>query len=336
MDNDNSSARLYYLFGTTQQLRRSSWLARLPVGLFGISVGMFSLVGAWRRAASYGWDTAASIADFLIWPVTAIWLVSLLLYACKYKRHPQVVMRESRHPVQGSLQALLPLSGLLAIIQFHQPDQGVWLVLALLALSLHAVIAFRVISALATGQMPANAMTPALYLPVVGGALVGGMTIAALGYSGWAALLFGLGLLGWGLLEARILHRLLNEPMPAALRPTIGIELAPSIITTLTAATIWPQLSAEILMIGLGVAAAPFIGVMARYRWWYQVPFSIGFWSFSFPVAALSGTVIEVVHRGGWPSWIGIAALLVASMVIAFLILRTAMLLVQRRFLPSE
>ena len=56
----------------------------------------------------------------------------------------------------------------------------------------------------------------------------------------------------------------------------------------------------------------------------------------SFPLAALSSVVLEAVHDGGWPLWIGIAALLAASAVIAFLALRTAILLLQGRFLTAE
>lgn len=336
MDKENSRARLYYLFGASQHPHGTSWLARLPVGIFGISVGLFGLLGAWRRVAAYGWSGASDVVAFLTWPVGSVWILSMLLYAIKCIRYPQAVRGEFLHPVQGSLQALLPLSLLLAVIQFNRPGQGVWLALALLAMALHLVIAVRVVSILSTGRMPANAVTPALYLPVVGGALVGGMTLATLGYPGWGAMLFGTGLSGWALLEARILSRLFEGQMPAALRPTVGVELAPPAIATLTAAVIWPQLPADVLMIGLGVAIAPFVGVMARYRWWSQVPFSVGFWSFSFPLAALASAIIEAMHRGGWPSWIGIAALLAASVVIAFLALRTAIILLQGRFLPKE
>ncbi|RZI40837.1 hypothetical protein EGT07_21295 [Herbaspirillum sp. HC18] len=336
MDKENPRARLYYLFGTGQQPQSSSWLARLPVGIFAISVGLFGLVGAWRRAAVFGWDLAGDVADFLLWPVTAIWGISLVLYAFKCKLHAESVRAEFRHPVQGSLQALLPLSVLLAVMHFQQPEQGVWLVLTLAALGLHVLIAFRVVSTLATGQMPSNAITPALYLPVVGGALVGGMTMATLRYPYWGAMLFGTGLSGWALLEVRVLSSLFEGPMPEALRPTIGVELAPPAIATLTAAVIWPQLPADVLMIGLGVAVAPFVGVLARYRWWCDVPFSVGFWSFSFPLAALASAILEAVHRGGWPLWIGLSALIAASAVIAFLALRTALLLLQGRFLPAK
>lgn len=334
MDNEHPRARLYYLFGASQSPHGSSWLARLPAGIFAISVGLFGLVGAWRRTALHGWPDAAAVADIMIWPVASIWALSLILYALKIKRHPDAFRREYQHPVQGSLLALAPLSILLAIIQFNHPDQGVWLALTLLALAMHAVIAARVVSVLVTGRMPENAVTPALYLPVVGGALVGGMTMAALRYPGWAAMLFGTGLSGWALLEARILSSLFNGPMPEPLRSTIGVELAPPAIATLTASTIWPQLPAEALMVGLGIAVAPFVGVMARYHWWSKAPFSIGFWSFSFPCAALASAIIEAVHRGAWPSWIGIAAVLTATAVIVFLLLRTMVLLLQGRFLP--
>lgn len=336
MDKDNSRARLYYLFGAKPGVAGIPWPARIPPGLFAIAVGLFGLVGAWRRAAAYGWSVATDVEQLMIWPVTAIWIALLLLYLYKCARYPQSVLREFRHPVQSSLQALLPLSMLLAVVNLAQPGQDMWMVLILVALALHAVIGYRVVAMLATGSLPENAVTPALYLPIVGGALVGGMALATLQYSGWGALLFGTGLSGWALLEARILSRLFEGPMPEALRPTIGVELAPPAIATLAAAVIWPELPGKVLVVGLGVAVSPFVGVLARVQWWGKVPFSIGFWSFSFPLAALAAAIIETVHRGGWPQEVGIAALLVASTVIALLALRTVVLLVQGRLLPVE
>jgi tellurite resistance protein len=148
-----------------------------------------------------------------------------------------------------------------------------------------------------------------------------------------AALLFGMGLASWALLEVRVLNRLFEGPMPEALRPTIGVELAPPSVATLAAGTIWPELPGEVLIVGLGVAAGPFVAVMARYKWWHNVPFSIGFWSFSFPLAALAGAVVEVVRRGGWPPLVGGIALAVASTVISVLAARTVVLIARGRLL---
>lgn len=337
MENPTPRARLYYLFGSGQSVPNGSpWLARLPAGVFAIPVGLLALAGAWQRAGSQGWELAAQVARVLLWSAALVWLATLLLYGFKCKRHFAVVVREFRHPVQGSLQALLPLSVLLAAIQFRDADPAIALAAVMLALTVHAIIGFRVVSVLATGQMPSNAVTPALYIPVVGGALVGAMALAALQYPGWAALLFGTGLSGWALLEARILGKLFEGPLPENVRATIGVELAPPAIATLAASMVWPQLPGDVLVVGLGVAIAPFVGVFARIDWWTRVPFSLGFWSFSFPAAAFAAVVLEVVHRGRWPAWIGHTVLLLSSAVIAFLTLRTIILLARGRFLPPE
>lgn len=336
MDNDHPRARLYYLFNAAHHPQGTSWLARLPAGMFAIPVALFGLNGAWRRAAAYGWPFAAKVSTLLVWPVTGLWLLLLLLYAMKCKRHPHAVLREFHHPVQGPLQALIPLSLLLAVIQFGRPDQGIWLVLAALALGVNAVTALRTASILVTGRMPPNAVTPALYLPVVGAALIGSMAFANLGATTLAALLFGTGISGWVLLETRIMNSLFQARMPDALRPTIGIELMPAVVATLSAASIWPNLPATMLAIGWGVAMVPLICLLVRYRQWTAMPFSLGCWSFSFPLAILASAALEVAWRGGWPLWFGQATLLAASAIAAYLLLRTVVLLLQRKLLSAD
>ena len=336
MDKDPPRARLYYLFGASQHPHGTSWLARLPAGVFGISVGLFGLAGAWRRAASFGWAIATDAGELLLWFAAIVWAVCMMLYACKCKRHPQAVLQESRHPVHGSLQALIPISTMLGIMLLTRPGQGLWLVLTVIALALNGYIGWRVISVLATAQIPRNAITPALYLSIVGGTLVGSMALATLDYRGWGAMLFGTGVAGWAILEARIMSQLFEGPMPEPVRATIGIELAPPVIATLSAATIWPALPGDLLNIGLGVAVIPFATVFARYRWWARMPFNLGFWSFSFPVAALASAVLEIAHRNGWPFWIGTFTLTAATAIIAWLSLRTVILLVQGRLMPPN
>jgi len=310
------------------------WLSRFPVALFAISVGLLALAGAWRRAQGFGWDHAAVLGRALAWCGVGMLLLLLALYLLKCLRHPASVKADFLHPVAGSQMALIPLSALLATVFFGRPDQVAWLLLALLALACQGVIAIRVVAILSVGALPGSAVTPVLYIPPVAGGLVGAMAMAALGYPGWAALLFGMGLVSWALLEVRVLNRLFEGAMPEALRPTIGMELAPPTVATLAAATIWPQMPGDVLVVGLGIAAGPVVAVLARYRWWSKVPFSIGFWSFSFPLAAFAGAVVEVVRRGGWPAFVGAIALSIASAVILFLALRTLVLLLRGRLIP--
>jgi len=317
------------------QVWRTPWLARLPAGLFALPVGLFGLAGAWRRAAAFGWPFAAATGDALALLASALLALLLALYATKAMLYPKSIVGEFQHPVAGALMALVPLALLLFVVSYGVPRDPAWIVLAIVALVLQGVVAMRIVRTLATGELPETAVTPALYLPPTAGGFVGAMALGALAYPGWAALLFGMGLASWALLEVRVLNRLFEGPMPEALRPTIGVEIAPPSVATLAAGVIWPAVPGEVLIIGLGVAAGPVIAVMARYKWWSRVPFGVGFWSFSFPLAALAGAVVEVVRRGGWPSFVGGIALAVASLVIAYLAVRTVALLARGRLLPA-
>lgn len=311
------------------------WLARFPVGLFAVSVGLLALGGAWRRAGGFGWSIADTLGAVLGWAGVLVFLLLLALYLLKLLRHPAQVRADFEQPLPACQLALVPLSVLLLTVSFGAPGHAGWLLTALAALALQGWIAIRIVAVLSVGGLPAQAITPALYIPPVAGGLVGAMALSTLGYPGWAALLFGMGLVSWGLLEVRVLNRLFEGAMPEALRPTIGMELAPPAVATLAAATLWPQMPGEVLIVGLGVACGPVVAVLARHRWWGRVPFAPGFWSFSFPLAAFAGSVVEVVRRGGWPPWVGGAALAVASAAIAFLAARTLLLLAQGRLIPA-
>ena len=202
------------------------------------------------------------------------------------------------------------------------------------ALVLQGVIVCRVVTRVATGDLPADMVTPALYLPPVGGGLIGALALAALGSHRWAVLLFGMGLGAWALLELRVMNRLFAGPLPLPLRPTLGVEIAPAPVATMVAVTLWPTLPGDALLIGLGIACGPLLAVLARWRWWTNVPFSAGFWSFSFPIAAFASVVVETVSRSGWPMEVAYGAVLAATAVIGYLTVRTLALLFRGRLLP--
>jgi tellurite resistance protein len=173
-------------------------------------------------------------------------------------------------------------------------------------------------------------------VPTVAGGLVGALALSALGLAGWATLLFGMGLGAWALLEMRILNRLFAGPLPPALRPTLGIEMAPAAVGALALATLWPALPPDVLLVGLGIASGPVLAVLTRWRYWTAVPFSAGFWSFSFPLAAMAGATVEAVRRGGWPPVVAVLAVAIATAVIAFLSVRTLVLLLRGKLLPPN
>lgn len=320
----------------------ASWLQRLPPGLFAVPLGLIGLAGTWGRlgradaaSAALAGHVQAALAALGL----AIWALLAALWAAKLLRHPDHLRGLWGHPLQGSFLALAPLSTLL-VVAYLAPTAGsaallaALQVLVALALAAQLAIAWQVVAQLTTGRIGPELVTPALYLPTVAGGFVGAMALQGLGLHGWAVLLLGAGLGAWALLEARILHRLFAGPLPLPLRPTLGLELAPTSVGALALAVLWPQLPADALLVALGVGTGPALAVLARWRWWTETPFSAGFWSFSFPVAAYASVIVEAVRRGGWPlapAWI---AVLAASAVIGHLAWRTLRLGLAGRLLP--
>ncbi|MDO8179568.1 MAG: hypothetical protein Q7T62_15110 [Undibacterium sp.] len=313
------------------------WLSRLPPGLFGIPLGLFGLSSSWQRLTSFGSDSAHLFAQGLLYLALALLALLLMLTAAKFILHRAVFMQEFAHPVSGSLLALMPVCCLVVVI-FLRPLHPEWQlqagVVIGLCLMLQAVIAWHIVAALSTGQMPAELITPALYVPIVPGGFVGAMALHTVGLPGFAMLLMGMGLGGWALLEMRILNRLFSGPLPLGLRPTLGIEIAPAAVGTLAVMTLWPDLPADFIMVGLGISSGPVFAVLTRWKWWTETPFSASFWSFSFPVATLASCIAEAVRRGGWPAEVAFGAVLLASLLVAFLAVRTLILLFQGRLLP--
>lgn len=318
------------------------WLQRLPAGLFAIPLGLIGLAATWGRVGRADPD-AASLAVGLQLALTALgtalWALLCALWLLKLLRHSDQVRGLWGHPLQGSFLALAPVSSLLVVAvaapaTSHEVLRVALHVLVALALAMQLSIAWRVVAQLTTGRIAAEQVTPALYLPTVAGGFVGAMALQGLGLHGWAVLLFGVGLGAWALLEARILHRLFAGPLPLPLRPTLGLELAPTSVGALALAVLWPQLPADALLVALGIGTGPALAVLARWRWWTETPFSPGFWSFSFPVAAYAGAIVEAVHRGGWPLLPAWLAVLLATAVIAYLAWRTLGLALAGRLLP--
>ena len=129
----------------------------------------------------------------------AILAVLTVLWCAKILRHFDVVRREWIHPVHGAMIALLPVSTLLAVAQMaplEADGHAIATALTLAALALQGAIAWEVVALLSTGRMPAELVTPALYLPIVPGGFVGAMALDAVGLPGWAGLLIGMGVDG--------------------------------------------------------------------------------------------------------------------------------------------
>lgn len=311
-------------------------LSPIPVAFFAIAVGLLALANAWRVAVRL-WPLPQVVATALTALGLAVWLALLAAYAHKWLRHRAEALAELRHPLQSSFSALLPVSSLLAamaLLPYSRP-----LALGVFGVSLPGQLALGLWlhGRFWQGGRAPELLTPAIYLPAVAQNFVAGTAAASFGWPQLGAWLFGAGLLSWLAIESLILQRAaVHEALPPALRPTLGIQLAPPVVGGVTYLSLGggADLFAQILL-GYGLYQA--LLLLRLLAWVRQQPFSAGYWGFSFGVAALPTLAMRMIELGAHGpiellAPLGFAA---ANLIIGTLLLKTLDLLLRGKLLPA-
>ena len=310
----------------------------MPAGFFSIAVGSLALANAWRVGVRI-WHLPEAVAEGLTLAALAVWLVLVLAYAHKWLARREEALAELRHPVQSAFVSLGTLSSLLAAMALkpYAPVFATGLVAVVLAGQL--ALGVYLYGRSWMGGLKPELITPALYLPAVGQNFVAATASAVFGWPQLGALFFGAGLLSWLAIESVILKRQAGpEILSEALRPTLGIQLAPPVVggvsyLALTSGT--PDLFAQLLF-GYGLYQALLLARM--FPWIARQGFVPGLWGFSFGVAALPTVAMRLVERGldGPAAWLAPPLFIAANLIIGTLAVRPLGQLFSGKLLPRQ
>jgi tellurite resistance protein len=308
----------------------------VPASFFSFVLGLGGLGNGWRVAARL-WNVPGWIGESILAFAALVWFVVAVLYAGKWVWARDQALAEFRHPVQCCFVGLGGVATLLiAVAAVPHSAALAW---CLFALGVATQLGFAVYrtGSLWQGGRDHGATTPVLYLPMVAGNFVAAIALGALGQPSWGALFFGGGLFTWFAVESVLLHRLyVHDALPPALRPTLGIQLAPPVV----GASAWlginggnPDLFAQAL-IGYGLLQALILLRLAP--WIRQQPFGAGYWAFSFGVTALPLAAMRMLEHGasGAVAELALPLFALANLFVAGLVLGTLVLLLQGRLLP--
>jgi len=298
----------------------------MPASMFGMVLGLAGLAGDWRAAAVL-WELPEWGSNVVAGGAICVWLALSIAYAIKWATSREQALAEIRHPVQCCFVALVPVSTMLIGIALAPHSREVALGLCLIGGSAALVFAVWRHGSLWRGGRSDTTTTPVLYLPTVAGNFVSAIACATLGWPELGQCFFGAGVLAWMATDSLILHRLLTaEELPEAMRPTLGIQLAPPCVGLLAYASVAPH-PADLMarmMLGYGVLQALllcrlFPWITGRWR------FTPGLWSFSFGLTAVAGASMRFSQRGGDQIFATLAPVLfaLANAVIAALFLGT-------------
>jgi tellurite resistance protein len=319
--------------------RQSSRKAHIavPASFFGIVLGLAGLGGAWRVAARV-WQLPSVIGEALMLIAGIVWALMLALYAAKWIYAREDALQELEHPIQCCFVGLIGVATMLISMAALPYSRLAAQIAFVLGAAFTLGFAVWRTGILWQGGRDPSATTPVLYLPTVAGAFVTATAAAALGYRDWGQLAFGAGLFSWLAIESVLLHRLYTvTSMPAPLRPTLGIQLAPPVVggvAYLSVTTGTPDLLAY-AMLGYGLLQA--LLLLRLLPWMRQQPFAPSYWAFTFGATALAAVPLDMMERGTTEAVALIAPYLfvAANIVVGLIAVATVRLIVKGRLLPK-
>lgn len=311
--------------------KQSDRVLNLPAGYFGIVLGTIGMGFAWRYASQF-WGISHWPGDIMVILAMIIWALLTLAFLSRLVRFPHSVMAEVRHPVMSSFVSLFPATTMLVAIGFvpwYRP-----LAVALFSVGVVIQLAYAAwqTAGLWRGAHPEEATTPGLYLPTVANNFISAMACGALGYNDAGLVFLGAGVFSWLSLEPVILQRLRScGELPAVLRTSLGIQLAPALV----ACSAWLSVNGgegdtlAKMLFGYGLLQLLFM--LRLMPWYLSQPFNASFWSFSFGVSALATTGLHLGHgsESGLFHILAVPLFIFTNAIIALLLVRTFLLLVQ-------
>lgn len=312
--------------------RHATPLKFLAPAWFSLVMGLAGLSLAWQRASAAMGELAQGFALALGALALAVFVALGLFSLLRLQRYGQAWAEDLKHPVRHAFVAAIPI-GLLLLVTVGVALAGpqAWLLplwwlgsLTLLGVTLWVLARWwRPKEGLAW-----PALTPALFIPIVGNVLVP-LAGVPLGQAEWSAAQFGIGLLFWPLVLVLLLVRIaVNGLWPERLLPAGFILIAPPAVIGLAAL----QLGAPPLLAWLawGMALFSLLWAATLLPRIAKLPFGVPHWAMSFPLAAFAALTLRLAElrtlasgHGGLMLLLGVLALAAASLVITGLALAT-------------
>jgi len=277
------------------------WLVHLPLPLFAAPMGLGGLGLAWREAAR-DIGAPAAIGEGLLVAATTVWVLLVLLHLVRLVRHPEALAADLRHPVRSAFAGAVTI-GLMLVsgaIFPYAPDvaAAVWSV----AVCGHVAIAVWTVRGLLAAPREAGTLAPPLMIPLVGNVLAP-VIGAQMGFMALSWMMFGIGTMLWMMLQPILLHRVIvGPPLPERLRPTLVIFLAPPSVGAIALAALTGGFGPGPLA-AYGLAVVTTLALLGLVPVFARIPFSMSWWGWTFPAAAMSAATTMAIHAHG-PWWL--------------------------------
>jgi tellurite resistance protein len=283
---------------------------RVPPNFFAIPLGLAGLAEAWYAAAPT-LGTSVVIADAIDIAAAAAWLPLVALYLA---RGPRSLLADLRDPVLAPFVPVAAIAGMLlgAALSAYSFAAGRALVIGFLVITIG--VGGWLTGQWIAGDLDEGKLHPGYFLPTVAGGLVGAFCAAQVHLHMVGEASFGIGIVCWLVLGSILLNRLFFRPaLPAALVPTLAIELAPPAVAGLAYFALGGEAGNPVSCLLGGYAVLMGLVQLRLLPLYRTLSFSPAFWSFTFTYAAAATDGLAWISRRKPPGAVGYAIVIVGA-----------------------
>lgn len=297
-------------------------------GWYAIVMGLCGLALAWQRAAPLMGEAATGVALVVGATAAGVFAVLAVATVLRAHRHPEAWAEDRRHPVRHSFIATLPASVVLlatvavALFGPSASARALWWLGALAQLGVTLWVVGRWWRPVAAGGgLPWAAVTPALFIPIVGNVIVP-LAGVPLGHGPWSAAQLGIGVMFWPVGLALLLVRVAQQGLwPERLLPTTVIVIAPPALVGLSALQLGAPPMLGWALWGMALFGLLWVAPLApRIR---DAGFGLAHWGMSFPLAALASLTLHLATPGSPLAVLGPLLLALVSLLVLGLLAGT-------------
>ncbi|MGN8050202.1 transporter [Curtobacterium sp. 22159] len=267
--------------------------SRIPLNTLAVPFGLAGFAETWSTAApALRLHPAVPQVFWAVAAVAFVWM--LVAHALRGVRAHERLVDQLRHPAQGPVAALVPAAGMLLGLDLHRFVPVAGTLLVAVGVTVAAFFAAWLLSTWFEGRLALESVHGGYLLPTVAAAFVASATTHEVGLAwlSWPA--FGVGVFFWVVMTGLLLIRLSFRPaLPGPLVPSMAILVAPPSVAGFALFLLTDHRVTLFAQAIAGLGALLFLVQLALLPRYVRLRFTLGFWSFVFPAAAVASVAIE-------------------------------------------
>jgi tellurite resistance protein len=294
-------------------------------------MGLLGLGLVWRQLGEI-WPFWAALAPIALTIGELIFFFFAIFFLWRIAATPRQVWQELSDPASQNFIATFSISLLLGSEALRPNFEPAARVFFLAGFSVGMAIAAKSVIGWILTKVHRQHIGPTWFLPVVGN-LVAPPIAAKMGYMfiGWMVLSFGL--IGWAVLFPLILWRLWSDTdvVSSDRRPNLFIFVAPPALITSAYIAMASETNMAFPKLTFAIGVVTLALLLARPRYFLSVPFGLSWWSYTFPVHALTLSAFSLteVARFRGIDEIAIGLALTTTAITSFVCFKAAKAVVQ-------